>query len=331
MGDKLSNFLSFCSNIDFGDINLPDAEKEFCRQLNGQILSLCKSLPQSVQNDALFFLMRYARVSLAEELNFFQNYYVPAWSILYWLANFDGTERNVSKEYVMEATAAHCMAMLLHSLDDHLNDGEMEVTHLNLLLRSQAWLIMNVSCNRLANAVPEGRETVRQHLDDYYSCICFPQVVGSLEGYSTLFRKQMATWLIVPALLTKQITPEKEFTEAVQNAYGSFGIAWRLLDDINDIEIDMMRGTRSAVYFCLPENMRRCWEKNGAEQTERGDSNHGIILEYVLENGVVKTVSESICKELESAVSIADTHHLTGWADEFRCMMRPLTNIPDLP
>lgn len=326
MEDKLINFLSFCSTIDFGDIDLSDSEKEFCRQLSRQVLSLCKSLPQSVQTDAVFFLMRYGRMSLAEELNFYKNYYVPAWSIIYWLAHLHDEDRGLPRECVGDALAAHSMAMLLHSLDDHLNDGEMKVTHLNLLLRSQAWLTMNAGFNRLADAVPAGKELVRQHLDDYYSGVCCPRVVESLDEYCTLFRKQMATWLIVPALLTKKISPEKEFTLAVQNAYASFGIAWRLLDDINDIEKDMTKGMRSAVYLCLPENIRSCWRSDGAEQADPGDGNTGVIVECVLENGVVATLRERICRELESAASIAEAYGLTGWAEEIHCMMKPLKN-----
>ena len=160
MEDKLSNFLSSCSAIDFGDIDLSDPEKEFCRQLSRQVLSLCKSLPPSVQTDAVFFLMRYGRMSLAEELNFFKTTTtLPAWSIIYWLAHLHDDYRGLSRECVRDALTAHAMAMLLHSLDDHLNDGEMKVTHLNLLLRSQAWLTMNAGFNRLAGAVSSGKRT----------------------------------------------------------------------------------------------------------------------------------------------------------------------------
>ena len=329
MEDELKDFLLFCSEISFGEIDLREAEREFCRELNRQVLSLCKSLPESVQNDAAVFLLRYARVSFEEELSFFKNYYVPSWSIIYWLANFEDDERTLSRECVSDAITAHSMAMLLHSLDDHLNDGEMEATHLNLLLRSQAWLMMSVSFNRLADEVSAGKEIVRQHLDDYYSGVCCSQGAESLDGYCTLFRKQMATGMIVPALLTRKLTAEKEFTTAVLKAYGSFGIAWRLLDDINDIEKDMKKGTRSSVYLCLPENIRNYWGGNNAKGADPGAGSHKVVLDYVLENGVIKTLSERICKELESAASLAEAHHLTGWADEFRCLMRPLKNIPN--
>ena len=122
----------------------------------------------------------------------------------------------------------------------------------------------------------------------------------------------MATWLIVPALLTKTVSPETEFTQAVQNAYCSFGIAWRLLDDINDIEKDMTKGTHSAVYLCLPENIRSCWGSNGEKQTASRPGNSQVVLECVLENGVVATLRERICRELESAAFIAEAHGLDG-------------------
>ena len=51
-----------------------------------------------------------------------------------------------------------------------------------------------------------------------------------------------------------------------------------------------------------------------------------IILNYILENGVIDGLKKRICRELESAVSITDDYNIKGLADEFRCLLKPLKN-----
>ena len=137
----------------------------------------------------------------------------------------------------------------------------------------------------------------------------------------------MATWLIVPVLITKKKTSNKEFTDAIQAAYGSFGVAWRLLDDIQDLETDMMKGVHSSVYNCLPEKIREQWDKD----TEDKDI-YCVrpILDYVRANNVIGRLKGRICNELESAASAANRYNMTGLADEFCSLLRPLKNGQDL-
>ncbi len=321
MEDKMEDLLSFRSEIDFGTVNLSNGEKEFYSELKNEIISLCKSLPESTQTDALLFFMRYFRIPIGQELDFFRDYYVPAWSIIYWLFQSRLCSKGLGHEDLKNAITAHTMALFLHSLDDHLNDNEIPATHLTLLLRSQSWMIMINALNRLANGVEDGNEIIQNFIDDYYSGIRSSEDTESLDSYCELFRKQMATWLIVPVLVTKKTTTDDQFIDAIQSAYGSFGIAWRLLDDIKDIETDMVKGVHSSVYYCLPQKIKNNWDKN------IGDENSGsarIILNYVLENNVIARIIARICRELELAASIADSYKMMDFADEFRCLLSSL-------
>ncbi|MFO7739411.1 MAG: hypothetical protein R6V46_13110 [Desulfatiglandaceae bacterium] len=85
MNDKSDDLLYLCSRIQFNAVNLSPGEKKFCNKLNIEVISLCKSMPDSTQTDALLFAMKYLQTSFEENLNFFQYFYVPAWSIIYWL------------------------------------------------------------------------------------------------------------------------------------------------------------------------------------------------------------------------------------------------------
>ncbi|MHA2288801.1 MAG: hypothetical protein ACXABG_08435, partial [Promethearchaeota archaeon] len=72
-------------NITFGDITIDEECLKFYKQLNKKILYLCKSLPASVQTDALIFLMNYVNTKIGEPFDFFKYYFAPIWTILFWL------------------------------------------------------------------------------------------------------------------------------------------------------------------------------------------------------------------------------------------------------
>jgi hypothetical protein len=329
MQDKLKHLLPSCSEIEFGVVNLSQGEKKFRSEWNNETILLYKSLPKSTQTDAILFFMRYLKTQFGQELNFFRNYYVPTWSIVYWLIQSGPNDKGLGKTYIENAKTAHSMAILLHYLDDHLTDNEMPVTHLALLLRSQSWMIMNNALNSLAVGVDGGDEIVQGFIDDYYSSICGSAEIESLDAYCDLFRKQMATGFIAPVLMTKKMTTNGEFTTAIQTAYGSFGIAWRLLDDIRDIETDMMKGVHSSIYICLPEDIKNLWDKNSGEKIDKNSGYAKVILDCIVETSVIDRIKERICSELESAASIADRCNMTGLAGEFRCLLKPLKNRHD--
>ena len=317
----MEKFLQACSEIGFGEVYLSEGEKNFCSELNDEIHALCNALPQSVQTDALLLLMSYFRRTFVGNPLIFMNYYAPAWSIIYWIIHGRPDGGDLSQQDIGNAKAAQSMALLLHPLDDHLCDGQLPVTHLNLLIRSQAWVIMTNAMRDLAAGLVDGNQIVADLIDDYYSGINSSEDISSLDRYVDLFRKQMATGFVVPVLLSKKITANGEFAAAIQSVYGSFGIAWRLLDDINDIEADMMTGSKSAIYACLPESLKKCWEKDNKEKII-GD--YESILNYVVANDAVEKIVNRIHIELESGAATADKYGLTVLADELECLAKPL-------
>ncbi len=323
MGIYIDTFLSSCSKIDFGTIALSDQEKIFYRKFNNEIISLCNTLPESVQTDALLFFMKYSGLSIGQKLLFFKNYYVPSWSIVFWLTRFFPDNNESFQEKTKSAITAHAMAMMLHSLDDHINDGELPASHLTLLLRSQAWMMMIDSLESLSSGSNNGKRIISDLIDDYYSGILTSDDPETLDTYCALFRKQMATWLIVPVLLSKMIKNDDEFSSGVQAAFESFGIAWRLLDDINDIRADMKNGTHSAVYVCLPEKIKNLWDLSERNDSTADRASHNTILNHIIDARLIEKIRKIIYRELQSAVLISETIHLKGLANEFRCLLSP--------
>lgn len=324
MEDIITGLLSSCFEIDFGVVNLSEEERRFCKELNDEIVSLCGSLPRSTQTEALLSIMQYWGIPFDQEFNFFRYYYIPSWSIIYWLIQSAAGGKGLEEVVLRNAKAGHSMAMFLHPFDDHLNDHEIPAIHLTLLLRSQSWMIMNHALYSLADGVDGGNGIVRGFLDDYYSSIRSSEKVESLDSYCDLFRKQMATWFIAPALLTKRMTSDAEFTDAILTAYGSFGIAWRLLDDIKDLKADMMQGKHSSIYVSLPDEIRDVWNKGGQGEADVDGAYSEAISSYILESGAIETVRERLCSELESAASIVRGLDMAGLANEFDCLLRPL-------
>jgi len=109
-------------------------------------------------------------------------------------------------------------------------------------------------------------------------------------------------------------------------SYGSFGIAWRLLDDIRDIGNDIKNGSHSAIYFCLPEKVRSLWNHNlNRSQADVADSINAI-LNYILKHSIIDSIKERICAELDAAKSMVEAHNMRGLAREFRCLAHPLRN-----
>ena len=222
------------------------------------------------------------------------------------------------------------MAMFLHSLDDHLTDGQVPVSPLTLLLRTQAWTIMDRAFRTLADGVPAGRRTIHRFIDEYYSSIQDSKELKSLDNYCDLFRRQMAIGMVAPILLSMKMTGISDFTRAIEIAYGSFGIAWRLLDDIRDIRSDIQKRSHSAIYLCLPEDLRIQWNHNPfRNRTEARDYTHAILT-HILEHSLIDKIKERICAELETAASIVEAHDLTGLAREFRSLAHPLRNSGSL-
>jgi hypothetical protein len=326
MERKIADLLSFCSSVEFGTVNLSEKEEGFLGELNREMLSLCEYLPKPMRTEAALFLVKYLHASFSDGLNFVNYFYAPSWSILFWLDRSWPKKRKLDPEFVRHAKTGHTMAMFLHAFDDHLTDRQLPVTHLALLMRSQAWTNMTRAFKGLAEGVKKGTAIVSDLIDDYYSSIGKSDEMESLDSYCKLFRKQMATCLIAPLLMARRMYAKEEYARSVQALYSSFGIAWRLLDDLQDIEKDMMRGIHSSLYTCLPGEMRKRWNRVKEEKAGGNNGSAAQVLNYVLASGMIDRIKRRICCELESAAFRADSCDMTGFADQLRCLLRPLRN-----
>ncbi|MBN1497615.1 MAG: class 1 isoprenoid biosynthesis enzyme [Spirochaetes bacterium] len=303
---------------------VPIVDTDTYRRLNDQIPALCRTLPPGMQAEAMMFLMEYFRLQVGEPLDFFRHYYAPAWSVIRWLAVAPRAAGTLSDNDLDAALCCQAMAMLLHSLDDHLVDGGIPVSHLVLLIRSQAWRRMREAIERFASGIPGGGDIADGLIDDYYTGITRRDTPASLDSYCELFRRQMATWVVMPVLAAKKTGGDDAFVEGMRSAYESFGIAWRLLDDIQDLEADMADGTRSAVYICLDDDGRRLWDSIRADGNRSAGKTADRICALIRDGAIIETIVRRIVDELGTAASISVRLGLSGLADEYRALAGPV-------
>jgi len=328
MQDALSAFAEICSKIDFGKVEPPRDAKCFYTSMNHEILYIIESLPSSVHADTVLFLLRHLQIPMQREIEFLKGFYPPSWSILYWLFVSFGGARVLPFSGLRDYFTIHASAMLLHLLDDHLTDGELPVTHLTLLLRSQIWMFMNRALNRLTATKERDSELVRYYIDLYYSSIGNCGVSDALNDYCRLFKRQMGLGYLAPVLMTRKMTGDDCLAMAVVDIFGAFGTAWRLLDDLQDIPADMKTNTKSAVYVCLPERMKRSWESCMLSGTARRKHAEAVIQTITGDN-IIEHIQNRICKEIHRSAAIADESRIQGYSHELVALTVPFKNSGD--
>ncbi len=308
-------------SIRFGPIVLNEALKSFRHEMNAEIMALLRSLPETVHTDTVVFLMRHFGTPCFPRFDYFRNYYAPSWSLLYWLHREYNHATRPAPQDLRDANTIHAMALFMHPLDDHLNDGQLPASHLNVLIRSQAWMRMNLAAARLAAGIADGERRVANLLDAYYAAIGSTPADETIDGYCGHFRAQMATGLIAPSLLGSKLGRDDDFVTTLLDAYASFGIAWRLMDDLQDFESDMASGSHSAIYFGLPMASRGLWDLAPRDQDQAHDTH---IRSVVRDHGIQEMIRDRICSELTSAASKMARLRLEGLAEEIRSLATPL-------
>jgi hypothetical protein len=312
------NLLHEFTALSFGRPLLASEERAFYDAFNRHMIDLVYSLPVSMQTESLLFLMQYAGMRIGEKLDLFRNYHSPSWSFLYWIGHAEKVSRRLTPDEMECAAGAQAMAMFLHSLDDHIHDGSMTPSHLLLLLRSQAWLLMKEKLIRFTGGNAVDRATIDDFINTYYEGISSRATLSGLDEYCRLFRRQMATWTLIPYLASLKRYRDRSFADDIKEAYECFGIAWRLLDDINDVEEDMHNHEHSAVYYLLPRQWQILWDSH---ETVR-DINE--LMLHIHAADTIDTLILTAEKYLLRAETIVRDRGMTELADELMTLRGPL-------
>lgn len=305
--------------IYFGPVTLTPAVAALRQRLDHSLQAVCAALPLPLVAPAGELLASYGRRaadSPGAELSFFRHYYSPLWSWIHWAAAADPAEAVV---------AGQAMAMFLHLLDDHLCDRQLGCSPLLLQLRTAAWLRLEQCAAQLGADSPAGLALWQSDLGSYFAASQRPPPTQDLDGYCARFRDQMATCVAIPTLALRQQGQPAAAAALRQIVFG-LGVAWRLVDDVQDAYADWQAGAETILYILLRHHADFAGTKDfpatpgSVEQWPR-------IVEALFRSGVLKTVLGRCCVELTQAAQLATAHTWTGLAEELQQLRHPVADL----
>jgi hypothetical protein len=309
-----------CTRLNFGSIDLTAEQTALLGVMNRQIIELCRTLPKPLQDSAVLAVQRhFTGFQLANFMNFFTKFYVPSWSLIYWMQE---RQPGLSAAELEQAVIAQGLAYFLHMLDDHIADGQIPISHLLLQLRTQAWIKFTGLVQALAAPVEDGDVLIQTTLDRYFQGIHEPIDPTNFNGYCELFRQQLSTTLVVPLVVAKRTGCA---IEPLQQSYEAFCIAWRLLDDLRDCDEDTFAGQKSGIYYALSPDYQAIWTV--CQGGDAASSHWAILRSYLEEANVLKNLVQQTLGHLHQAQQLAQVADLAPYAQELQALALPLQAV----
>lgn len=243
---------------------------------------------------------------------FYRLFYQPVWSFLHWLPL--RAAEPIAPALLDAARTAQALGLFLHLWDDHLCDGQLRVDQLRLQIRTDAWLAYGSACRRLCDAIAPGSTMVEEHLATYLGAIHIKEDIADLASFCSRFERQIAIWTLVPQLLGRACGGV-EVATALTKLVQAFSNAWRLIDDVQDVEADMLAGVESAVWQCLDAAGRMAWSECHARSREIGalePESWGVLFEFLRAPSCIPHLLVQIYDWLDAAALQAGQQ---GWPE----------------
>lgn len=295
--------------MEFGKIELNQDEERLYDVLNQEIINIGKRLPEPLRNLGGIFLMEYGGWMPGESFDFFANYYPPSYTILYWIKHYNP---KMNETVYFLSVRVQALAMFLHSLDDHLCDSQLSTDILKLHLRTEAWNMYIELAEEMCINLNLNQKIISSFTNDYFLGMT-QKDPNNLEGYLSRFRKQWATWILSPGILILGLGGEQSL-EKCKEMYESFGLAWRLMDDLQDWQKDFHSFQISAIYYFLPENLKEKWKDSKSLKDET------VIFQFVEKEYISSHILKLISSELKNSIWLANELGFAGLAKEFESM-----------
>ncbi len=289
MANLHDNLLNTAPLEDFG-ARCSDEHGTLYRNLNREILEVCRDLPESLRVPGTMVLMA-GGLRPGEAYDFCAEFPVPLWSVLD-AAGPEVTSAASHAGLYRSALTAQAMSFLLHLMDDHIIDGQTAPSILLLQLRTAVWNRFARHIEELSRNLAEAeRDPVRSAIDLYFESLHHPEAVGDLDAYLERSRREMHIWSAAPALLalhTRDLFPPESApgTSFWFDLIAAVSTAWRLVDDLRDWQDDAVAGHRSAVYYLLSPESAGCFDAVATETARLRELEQALRREGVLERAV---------------------------------------------
>lgn len=250
--------LSPYNALGFGVPALPDALLAVRSDLQARLHASFAHLPLAMQQEAQAIVQAYSGQADA----FFRLFYQPVWSFLHWV--MAQATPAIPQAALDDARTAQALGLFLHLWDDHLCDGQLATTQLTLQVRSDAWAAYRAAALRLAQHMGMPVSMVDEHTGTYLSAIHIPEAINNLDDFCARFERQIAIWTLVPRLIGPAIGG-RPVGEDLAQLLKAFSNAWRVMDDVQDVEDDVLAGVESAVWQSLNAEGRHAWAQAHAQ------------------------------------------------------------------
>jgi hypothetical protein len=181
------------------------------------------------------------------------------------------------------------------------------------MLRAEVWQAYTAGARALASSVAPVSRVVDVHLDTDLTAIHRDAPGGSLEEFLADFVRRIAIWTLAPRLLGTAVGGEACAT-ALQGVVELFPRAWRIVDDVQDIDSDAATGVTSCVWHSLDADGRRAWDAYHAASLAPGDrraESWAALSEAAWRSGCVPRLLEDANGYLADA---ARTGAVRGWS-----------------
>ncbi|MFG2978503.1 hypothetical protein ACGFYY_36650 [Streptomyces sp. NPDC048331] len=214
-------------------------------RLHRHLLDTASGLDPAWRECVMRELTAHGRSVRAPGGDFFARFPAPVWSFLHWVPTARGqayAERN------------QALALFLHLWEDHLSDGQLPEEESFVRLRARAWQEWERSALALAAQWGAPVRLVGAHAAVYREAVAHRRE-RSRDGYYRTAARQAALWTLLPAILAVTGRTAGRLGPVVTD----FALAWRIVDDLADVEEDAAAGARSAVWWELPPRSRAGW------------------------------------------------------------------------
>ena len=316
-----SNMLNLRKKYHFATPELSTGELELRKLMNARLFEIIQSQPENLKNPtALYFLENSGGL----QMDFFCQFYPPTWSILHWL-KVKQTKRRENlpgnDSLWTAALTAHAMSLFLHSLDNHLVDGQTKASHLILELRTRVRERCNQAVETSGAGLEGAADLYADLMNEYYGGVHNPPEVRTLDEYLELTRQQAASCMVAPMLLAMRFGEKAETVQAVRRALEAFALAFRLMDDIHDIKQDARAGKNTAVRILLSREDRAFWDRQTGNVI---DQEFESCME---QSGALRQILERLAQEMQAGAETAREAGLGGYAEQLLAMNSPVEKL----
>lgn len=305
--------------IYFGQVTLTPPVEALRQRLDRSLQAVCAALPLPLVAPAGELLANYGRRAADSpdgELSFFRHYYSPLWSWIHWAS---AAELDLDDAVV----SGQAMAMFLHLLDDHLCDRQLACSPLLLQVRTAAWLRLEQSAATLGADSAEGKALWQSDLARYFAASHRPPPTADLDGYCARFRDQMATCVAIPTLALRR---QPVAAAALRQIVFGLGVAWRLIDDVQDAYADWRAGEETILSILLRQHADFT-AANAIPTAPEGVEQWPRVVAALFRSGVLKMVLSRCCAELTQAAQLASERSWIGLAAELQQLRHPVADV----